>query len=78
VDHETALQAANQALSGSNRSTERIAALELNGVDGSKRTGRALPSLDARSPLTNEAWQVAATIGVAVVTLVLVIALWLM
>jgi hypothetical protein len=78
VDHETALEAANQALSGSNRSTERIAALELSGVDGSRRSGRALPSLDARSPLMNEAWQVAATIGVAVATLVLVVVLWLM
>jgi hypothetical protein len=78
VDHETALAAANQALSGSNRSSERIAAVELNSVDASKRSGRALPSLEARSPLTNEAWQVAATIGVAVATLALVVVLWLM
>jgi hypothetical protein len=77
VDHDTALEAANQALSG-NRSAQRISAVELNGVDASKRTGRALPSLDARPALTNEAWQVAATIGVAVLTLALVITLWLM
>lgn len=78
MDHDSALQAANQALSGNSRST-RIAAVELNGVDASKRGTHALPSLgEARPQLTNEAWQIAATIGVAVATLALVITLWLL
>jgi len=77
VDHETALEAANQALSGSAlRSSSRIASVELRGVDPMRRSGPALPSFDDR-PLSSEVWQVAAMVAVAVLTLMLVITLWL-
>jgi hypothetical protein len=79
VDHETALEAANEALSGSAlRSSSRIASVELRGVDPMRRSGPALRSLDDRPSLSTEAWQVAATIGVAVATLIFVVTLWLL
>jgi hypothetical protein len=77
VDHETALEAANQALSGSSlRSSSRIASVELRGVDPMRRTGSALPSLDDRPSLSSEAWQVAAVLAVTVLTLIFVVTLW--
>jgi hypothetical protein len=79
VDHETALQAANQALSRSAlRSSSRIASIELRGVDPMRRTGPALPSLDDRPSHSNEAWQLAAMLGVALATLIFVVTLWVL
>jgi hypothetical protein len=79
VDHETALEAANQALSGSAlRPESRIASVELKGGDALRRGGRALPSLDHQSPSrSSEAWQIAMMLAVGVATLVLVLSLWL-
>jgi hypothetical protein len=78
VDHETALEAANEALSGSAlRSSSRIASVELRGVDPMRRSGPALPSFEDR-PLPREVWHVAAMVAVGVLTLVLVITLWLL
>jgi hypothetical protein len=77
VDHETALEAANEALS-SPRSSSRIASVEFHGVDPLRRTGPALPSLDDRPSLSRELWQIVGTIAVAVVTLSFVVTLWLL
>jgi hypothetical protein len=78
MDHETALEAANEALSGrAIRSSSRIASVELRGVDPMLRSGPALPSFDDR-PLSREVWHVAAMVAVGVLTLVFVIALWLL
>jgi hypothetical protein len=78
VDHETALEAANQALSGSAlRPESRIASVELKGGDALRR-GRALPSLNHTPSRSNEAWQIAMMIAVGVATLVLVLSLWLL
>lgn len=79
MDHETALEAANQALSGSAlRPESRIASVELRGGDASRRGARALPSLDRAASRTGEAWQIAMMLAVGVATLVLVISLWLL
>lgn len=76
MDHETALEAANQALSGrAPRSSSRIASVELRGIDPMLRSGPALPSFDDR-PLSREVWHVAAMVAVAALTLVLVTTLW--
>jgi hypothetical protein len=78
VDHETALEAANQALSGSAlRSSSRITSVELRGVDPLRRSGPALPSFDDR-PLPREVWHGAGMLAVAVLTLLLVVTLWLL
>ena len=77
VDHETALEAANQALSGGAlRSTSHIASVELRGVDDVKRTGRANVNIEDTSRLPGGAWEVAAMLAVGVVTLLLVLAAW--
>jgi hypothetical protein len=79
VDHETALEAANEALSGSSSSSSsRIASVEFRRVDPLHRRGPALPSLDEPPTLPHEAWQVAATIAVAIATLIFVVTLWLL
>jgi hypothetical protein len=76
VDHETALEAANQALSGSGlRSGSRIASVELRGVDPARRSGPALPSFEDR-PLSREVWHIAGMLAVAVLTLLFVVTLW--
>lgn len=77
MDHETALQAANQALSGGSlRSPSHFASVELRGVGELRRGGRsALPSSDS-SALPGGAWELAAMISVAAATLLLVIGLW--
>lgn len=78
MDHETALESANEALSGSAlRSSSRIASVELRGVDPMRRTGPALPSFEDRPP-AREVWHVAGMVAVGVLTLVLVVALWLL
>jgi hypothetical protein len=75
VDHETALEAANEALSGSAlRSGNRIASVELRGVDPSRRSGPALPSFEDR-PRSREVWQIAGMLAVAALTLLFVVAL---
>lgn len=79
MDHETALAAANQALGGSSsRSTNRFASVELRGVDELGRTNRGsrLPD-DGAGALPSGAWELAAMVSVAVATLLVVIALWL-
>ncbi len=79
MDHETALAAANQALSGNTlRAESRITSVELKDVGGPARGGRALPSLDESRSSSGEVWQAAAMIAVAVATLVLVVSLWLL
>jgi hypothetical protein len=79
MDHETALAAANQALGGrSSRATNRFASVELRGVDELGRTSREsrLPD-DGAGALPGGAWELAAMVSVAVVTLLVVIGLWL-
>jgi hypothetical protein len=79
VDHETALEAANQALSGGAlRATSRIASVELRGVDDMRRTGRGAVNIDDASSLPSGAWELAAMLSVGFVTLLLVVALWCM
>lgn len=79
MDHQTALEAANQALSGSAlRSSSRIASVELRGVDPMRRAGPALRSFEDRATRSTEGWQIAAMITVGVVTLMGVVALWLL
>lgn len=79
MDHETALQAANQALGGSSlRGPSHFASVELRGVGELRRGGRSpLPSSDS-SALPGGAWELAAMISVAVATLLAVIGLWLL
>ena len=77
MDHESALQAANQALSGVTwRSTSRIASVELRGVDDMRRTGRAAVNIDDPSPLPSGAWELAAMVSVGFATLLFVVAIW--
>jgi hypothetical protein len=79
-DHATALEAANQALGGrASRATNRFASVELRGVDELGRTSRESrnPDDDAGGGLPSGAWELAAMVSVAVVTLVIVITLWL-
>ena len=77
VDHETALEAANQALSGGGwRSPSRIASVELRGVDETRRTGRAALNIDDTSPLPSGAWELAAMISVGLAAVLFVVALW--
>ena len=81
MDHATSLEAANQALGGrSSRATNRFASVELRGVDELGRTGRESrnPDDDASAGLPSGAWELAAMISVAVVTLLLVVVLWLL
>jgi hypothetical protein len=77
VDHETALEAANQALSGAGwRSPSRIASVELRGVDEARRTGRAALNIDDTSRLPSGAWELCAMLSVGLVTVLFVVALW--
>lgn len=79
MDHQTALEAANQALSGSAlRSSSRIASVELRGVDPMRRSGPALRSFEDRTTRSTEAWHIAAMIIVGLLTLIGVVALWLL
>jgi hypothetical protein len=80
MDHATALDAANQALGGrASRATNRFASVELRGVDELGRTSRESrnPEDDAGAALPSGAWELAAMVSVALVTLVVVITLWL-
>jgi hypothetical protein len=79
VDHATALNAANQALGGrASRATNRFASVELRGVDELGRTSRESHNPeDDGGGLPSGAWELAAMVSVAVVTLVVVITLWL-
>jgi hypothetical protein len=78
VDHQSALEAANQALSGGAlRSTSRIASVQLRGVDDMKRTGRGAVNIDdPSSALPSGAWELAAMVSVGFATLLLIITLW--
>ena len=80
VDHQTALQAANQAFNANARRSEnRISSVELEGIDSTEEHGaRSLPKLDRAPSITGELWQIAGMITVAVVTLSFVVSLWFM
>ena len=79
MDHVTALDAANQALSGrSSRATNPFASVELRGVDELGRTRRQSRTPEDGASLPSGAWELAAMISVAVVTLGIVITLWLL
>jgi len=80
LDHEKALDAANQALGGrASRATNRFASVELRGVDELGRTSRESrnPDDDAGGGLPSGAWELAAMVSVAVVTLAVVVTLWI-
>jgi len=80
MDHAKALNAANQALGGhASRATNRFASVELRGVDELGRTSRESrnPDDDAGATLPSGAWELAAMVSVAVVTLLVVITLWI-
>ena len=80
MDHETALESANQALSSGRRSESRISSVELQNInstlysDGPKSQVRPR----AASSFSSELWQVAGMVVVAVATLSFVVSLWLM
>lgn len=77
MDHETALEAANQALSGGSfRSASRIASVELRGVDETRRTGRAALNIDDTSALPSGAWELCAMISVGLAAVLFVVAMW--
>ena len=78
MDHETALEAANQALSGSEHSANRITSVTLERIDPKRRSGRSLPDLDAVPERSREAWQIAAMLSVGGLTLLLVVGLWML
>lgn len=79
MDHDTALEAANQALSSSAlRSESRITSVELKGGDALRRSGRSLPDMNYVPAASSEAWQVAFMVAVGVATLSMVITLWLL
>jgi hypothetical protein len=80
MDHATALEAANQALGGrASRATNRFASVELRGVDELGRTRKARsPDDEAGGGLPSGAWELAAMVSVAVVTLAIVITLWML
>ena len=80
ADHAKALEAANQALGGrASRATNRFASVELRGVDELRRTSREAHRDDeAGAGLPSGAWELAAMVSVAVVTLLIVITLWML
>ena len=79
MDHATALEAANQALGGrASRATNRFASVELRGVDELGRTREARNDDEAGGGLPSGAWELAAMVSVAVVTLAIVITLWML
>jgi hypothetical protein len=77
MDHETALQAANQALSGNSlREANHFASVELRGVGELRRSGRGVTPLEDTSPFPGGAWELAAMISVGAATLLVVLAVW--
>ena len=77
MDHETALQAANQALSGGAlREASHFASVELRGVGDLRRTGRTAVPSESGSALPSGAWELAAMVSVGVATLLLVLGVW--
>jgi hypothetical protein len=79
VDHETALRAANQALSGTTlRPTSRFASVELRGIGEVEHpwSRRGGGSLDDEGDLPSGAWEVAAMASVAVATVLFVLGVW--
>jgi hypothetical protein len=77
MDHETALQAANQALSGSSlRSTSHFSSVELRGVGELRRTGRSSVTGADATPLPRGAWELAAMLSVGLATVLFVLGLW--
>lgn len=80
VDHDTALRAANHALSGTTqRSTSRFASVELRGIGEVGHPGAdPRPSLDSgdEGRMPSGAWELTAMASVAVATLLFVIGLW--
>jgi hypothetical protein len=81
VDHETALESANQALSSGRRSESRVASVELQSMTStlSSDSGpRSQAEASATSSFSSELWQIAGMVVVAVATLSFVVSLWLM
>jgi len=79
VDHETALAAANQALSGgAPRGTSRIESFDLLGVGENRGPSSRRAAAPAPSQLPSGTWELAAMISVALVTLLFVLAVWFM
>jgi hypothetical protein len=77
MDHQTALEAANQALCGSAlRGASHFASVELRGVGEIRRTGRGVLPPEDSSALPSGAWELAAMISVGLATLLGVLALW--
>jgi hypothetical protein len=81
VDHETALQSANQALSSGRRADRSISSVELQSMSTKLHSDagpRSQPTPDAAPSASSELWQVAGMLVVAVATLSFVVSLWLM
>lgn len=77
MDHESALEAANQALSGGAfRGASRLASVELRGVNEIRGPARGAAQLGEASSLPNGAWELAAMISVALATLLFVLGMW--
>lgn len=76
MDHESALEAANQALSsGGTRGASRLASVELRGVSELTSESRGVQR-EGDSALPNGAWELAAMTSVAVATLLVVLGVW--
>ena len=81
MDHETALESANQALSSGRRSESRISSVELQSVSTklySEAGPRSQPRVDSAPSRAAEAWQIAGMLVVALATVSFVVSLWLM
>lgn len=78
MDHETALESANQALSSGRRSESRISSVELQSMSSTLYSDRPEAQAATASSFSSELWQVAGMVVVAVATLSFVVSLWLM
>lgn len=77
MDHETALRAANQALSGrAPRGVRRFSSVELRGVEEIRVASREERGDDG-SAVPSGAWELTAMICVGVVALLVVLVAWL-
>ena len=77
MDHETALQAANQALGGrTERSTSRFASVELRGIEELDTATKLGLPVERGSRVPNGAWEIAAMLSVVIATLLVVTGLW--
>jgi hypothetical protein len=80
VDHETALESANQALGSGRRSERGISSVELQSVSSTLYSDgpRSQARVDTVASISSELWQAAGMVVVVIATLSFVVSLWLM